>query len=210
MENTEKTVKIFDVNKKLLGIGQLLSLNGGMIKVKGFDMPELNSGTEIHIEIYNEFSGIMPYFCVVTVASSNQLNARIMRAEPVMERRNSLKVKTDLSFYIEHLERNDEDITDDFPDIKINMLNLSIGGMLVSSNYDLRINDIITFKFQYLKYPIVLIKAKVLRLDKVYDKKTRELAAVNYGCIFKKLRGFDEAIITKYLYDRQLKLYKNR
>ena len=90
------------------------------------------------------------------------------------------------------------------------MLNLSIGGMLVSSNYDLRINDIITFKFQYLKYPIVLIKAKVLRLDKVYDKKTRELAAVNYGCIFKKLRGFDEAIITKYLYDRQLKLYKNR
>ena len=118
MENTEKTVKIFDVNKKLLGIGQLLSLNGGMIKVKGFDMPELNSGTEIHIEIYNEFSGIMPYFCVVTVASSNQLNARIMRAEPVMERRNSLKVKTDLSFYIEHLERNDEDITDDFPDIK--------------------------------------------------------------------------------------------
>lgn len=210
MEITEKTVKIFDVNKKLLGIGQLLSLNSGMIKVKGSNLPVLSSNTEIYIEIYNEFSGIMPYFCAVTIASPSQFNARIMRAEPVMERRSSLKVKTDLSFYVERLERNDEDITDDFPNMKINMLNLSIGGMLISSNYDLRINDIITFKFQYLKYQIVLIKAKVLRLDRIYDKKTNELTAINYGCIFKKMRGFDEAVITKYLYDRQLKLYKNR
>ena len=210
METTEKTVKIYDANKKLLGIGLLLSLNKGIIKVKGYDLPVINSTTEIYIEVYNEFSGIIPYFCSVSIASSNQLNANILRVEPTIERRNSLKVKTDLSFYIDSLERDEEDISKDFPNMKINILNLSIGGMLISSNYELKINDIITFKFQYLNFQIILLRAKVIRIDKIYDYKTKELTAFNYGCAFKNLRNNDENIITKYLFDRQLKLYKNR
>lgn len=210
MDTTEKTVKIYDIHKKLLGVGQLLSLNSSMIKVKGFNLPVLNSNTEIYIEIYNEFTGIIPYFCSVSIASLNQLNANILRAEPVKERRRSLKVKTDLSFYIDRIKRNDEDITKAFPSMKINLLNLSIGGMLISSNYNLELNDIIIFKFQHLKYQVILLEAKVIRIDKIFDNKSNELSALNYGCIFKKLNSYDENVITKYLYDRQLKLYKNR
>lgn len=210
MDTTEKTVKIYDIHKKLLGVGQLLSLNSSMIKVKGFNLPVLNSNTEIYIEIFNEFTGIIPYFCSVSIASLNQLNANILRAEPVKERRRSLKVKTDLSFYIDRIKRNDEDITKSFPGMKINLLNLSIGGMLISSNYDLELNDIIIFKFQHLKYQVILLEAKVIRIDKIFDNKANELSALNYGCIFKKLNSYDENVITKYLYDRQLKLYKNR
>ncbi len=210
MEISDKPVKIYTVDMKLLGIGQLLSLSSGMIMVKGFDLPELDCNDEIYVEIYNEFYGIMPYFCVVSVASSNQLNASIVRIDPIIERRNSLKVKTDVSFYINKLERNDEDITKDYPDMKINLLNLSIGGMLISSNYELNKNDIITFDFQYLEYQVIRIRAKVERIDKIYDIKTKLLTAINYGCIFKKLTDYDESVITKYLYDRQLRLYKNK
>lgn len=210
MDNTEKLIKIFDEKNNLLGSGHLLSVNNGMIKVKGDDLPILKSKMKIIIEIYNELSGILPHLCEVSVAARNQMNAIIIRKEPIIERRNSLKMRTDLSFYIDELFRNDEDITETVPNMKINMLNLSIGGMLISANYDLKIHDIITFDFQYDNNHIIQLNAKVIRIDKIHDNITKEFSAFNYGCIFKKMASYDEAVITKYLFDRQLQLYKNR
>lgn len=208
--NIERSVKIYDKNRKLLANGTLLSLSGSMIKVKGHDLPLIKINTEVYIEVFHAVSGISPYICKISIASENQLNAIIINSEPITERRNSLKVQTDLSFYIEELIRNDEDITKEVPNMKINILNLSIGGMLISSNYDLKVNDTIEFNFQYLENQIIGIKAKVIRIDKVYDKITRKLTALNYGCKFDKLPSYDEAVVTKYLFDRQIQLYKNR
>lgn len=210
MLNSEKTVKIYDINKKLLGVGQLLSLSNGVIKVKGYDLPIINSRTDIYIEIYSELQGVHPYHCKVSLATSNQLNALILKTDPVIERRTSLKVKTDLSFDIIRLHRMNEDITESVPNLKINMLNLSIGGMLISSNYELKIHDTMSFIFTFGQYEPVLLKAKVIRIDKVHDKITKKLSAINYGCVFKKLSNYEESVVTKYLYDRQLQLYKNR
>lgn len=210
MENTEKLIKIYDKKNNLIGCGHLLSMNNNMIKVKGDDLPVLDSKTNVIIEIFTDFNGISPYFCEVSLATVNQLNALIIRKEQLIERRSSLKIRTDLSFYIESLYRNDEDITNDFPNMKINLLNLSIGGMLISSNYDLNVNDVVKFYFQYDNYQIILLKAKVIRIDKIIDHITKEISAVNYGCTFDKLPSYNEAVITKYLYDRQLKLYKDR
>lgn len=210
MENTEKIVKIYDEENNFIGNGHLLSINSDIIKVKGDNLPLLKSKTTIVIEIYNEFTGISPHLCEVNVASRNQLNALIIRKDPIIERRNSLKVRTDLSFYIENLYRNDEDITKDVPNMKINMLNLSIGGMLITSNYELMIDDVITFNFQYNNFQIILLKSKIIRIDKVFDHITKKLSALIYGCSFEKMPSYDEAVITKYLYDRQLQLYKNR
>lgn len=210
MINTGKIVKIYDKGKKFLGSGHLLSIGSSMIKVKGNNLPVLDFKTEIIVEIYNEISGITPYLCKVGLASRNQLNALILKTEQIIERRNSLKVRTDLSFYIESLLRNGEDMTKDVPNMKINIMNLSIGGMLISSNYDLMVNDIITFDFQYEKNQIVLLKAKVIRIDKIYDNNTKKLSALNYGCMFEKMHSHYEAVITNYLYNRQLQLYKNK
>lgn len=209
MITTDKLVKIYDADNNLIGKGHLLSLSMRIIKVKGSNLPILNSKTKIIIEIYNEISGIGRFDCYVKLASYNQLNAQIIKKDAVIERRKSLKVRTDLSFYIETLYRSDEDITKDFPNMKINILNLSIGGMLISSNYNLYINDIITFSFQYEKI-VVLLKAKVVRIDKIYDNNANHLSICNYGCIFEQMPSYYEDIITKYLYIRQLKLYKDK
>lgn len=210
MENTDKLVKIYGEDKKLLCSGHLLSISNGIIMVKGYDLPIIESKTNVIIEIYNDFSGISPYICKVNLSSTNQLNAFIVRTDPNIERRNALKIRTDLSFYVDTLYRNDEDITKDVPKVKINMINLSIGGMLLSSNYNLMIDDIITFKFQYDNYQIILLKAKVIRIDKIFNKVTKELSALNYGCVFEKMSSYNEAVITKYLFDRQLQLYRDR
>jgi len=210
MDDLELLVKIYDKNKKLLGNGHLLSINSSTIKIKGDDLPILNSRTIVYIEIYNELVGISPYLCEIGVATRNQLNAHIQNKEENVERRNSLKVRTDLSFYIETLTRNDKDITEEVPTMKINILNLSIGGMLISSNYDLLINDKITFHFKYSKFQLILVNAKVIRIDKKKNNDNDELETVNYGCSFAKMARYNESVIMQYLYDRQLQLYRNR
>lgn len=210
MDNSGLLVKVYNSNKELEGIGHLLSINSDTIKIKGNDLPEIKSGTKVYIEIYNELKGISPYICEIGVASRSQLNAHIKSRENIIERRNSLKVRTDLSFYIETITRNGEDITKDMPSMKINVLNLSVGGMLISSNYGLLIHDEITFYFQYAKYQLILIKAKIIRIDKKQDSDNEELETVNYGCSFEKMASYNESVIMQYLYDRQLQLYKNR
>ena len=205
----DKSVKIFDMNKKPIGNGCLLSLSSEVIMVKGAELPVLRAGKEIIIEIYNDFSGISQYLCRVNIASVNQLNARIIRKKPDFERRNSLKIRVDLSFCIESIYRNDENVTDDFPNMKINLLNLSMGGMLISSNYELLINDVIDFYFHYENSISILLKAKIVRTDKIYDDNTKQLFIVNYGCKFLQIPDFYEDIITKYLYMRQLQIYKD-
>ncbi len=210
MDNSGLLVKVYNLNKKLEGVGHLLSINSDTIKIKGDDLPEIKSGTKVYIEIYNELTGISPYICEIGVASRNQLNAHIKSRENIIERRNSLKVRTDLSFYIETLIRNGEDITKDVPSMKLNVLNLSVGGMLISSNYDLLINDEIKFHFQYAKYQLILINAKVIRIDKKQRHDNDDLETVNYGCSFEKMARYNESVIMQYLYDRQLQLYRNR
>ncbi|WP_312811739.1 PilZ domain-containing protein [Sedimentibacter sp.] len=206
MQNSEKFVKVFDEKNKLLCNGHLLGISNRIIMIKGHFLPELKTKKKIVVEIY-DFNGISPYLCEVRLSSTNQLNALIIRKDPITERRNSLKIKTDLSFNIDKLYRKGEDVTEDFKGIKINMLNLSVGGMLISSNYDLLIGDLIMFDFECDENKII-IKAKIIRIDKKHDSRTKELSAINYGCIFEKMSSFNESVITKYLFDRQLQLYR--
>ncbi len=204
MENTDKYVKIYNVNKELICNGHLLSLNGGTIMVKGKNLPIIETKTKVIIEIYSVPTGISPYFCEISLSSYNQLNAKIIRVDPITERRNALKIRTDLSFEVDSLYRNDV-VIDDLPKITINILNLSVGGMLISSSYDFMIKDIFDFKFKN-NGTTILLKAKIIRIDKKYDKFTKELSGIYYGCSFEKMSNFSESVITKYLYDWQLQL----
>ena len=63
MIDNEKIVKIYDKEKNLLGKGHLLGISSETIKVKGQNLPILDSNTEIIIEIYHEFSGIRTFLC---------------------------------------------------------------------------------------------------------------------------------------------------
>ena len=209
MIDTYKIVKIYDEDNKLIGKGHLLSLNADIIKIKGTKLPILSLESKVIIEIYYEFSGIATYYCRTILASYNQLNAHIVKRDPVIERRNSLKIRTDLSYYVRSLCRNNADITSSYPRIKINMLNLSFGGMLISSNIELYINDVITFDFIFDDEPM-LLKAKVIRIDKIYDNITKDLISYNYGCVFEDLPSYYEDLITKYLFKRQLSLYRDK
>lgn len=203
-------VKLFDLNKVEIGKGRLLSIRNNTILVKGKNLPILSSGLNIVLNIYDELAGISPYLCIVSVASKSQLTAQIIRKDTIIERRTALKVRTDLSFYLSKIHRNDEDITEELPSIKINILNLSIGGMLISSNVEFLLNDIIMFYFKYFKGKPIFLEAKVIRIDKIEDEDDENKITYNYGCCFISLSSNDEAVLCQYLFDRQLQLYRNK
>lgn len=204
-------VKLFDLNKVTIGKGILLSMSKNTIIVKGNNLPVLSSGLEIMVNIYDERIGISPYLCEVSVATKNQLTAQIIRRDPIIERRTTLKVRTDLSFYANKLYRDNEDVTDNIPIIKINILNLSIGGMLISSNFNFLVGDIFTFYFKYINYKPIHLEAKVIRIDETQDPDgIEDRVILSYGCIFSGITMTEESIILKYLFERQLQLYKNK
>jgi hypothetical protein len=207
-------VKIFDLDNNIIGKGSLLGLNSDAIIIKGNNLPVLDSGSNVIIQIFDELVGISPYLCNISVATRNQITAQIIRKDPVIERRNSLKVRTDLSFYVSKIHRNGDDITDELPSVKINVLNLSIGGMLISSNIDLMIGDVITYYFKYHKYKSIPLEAKIIRIDKFRCEKEilEEINndTENYGCYFISMTNNDESVILQYLFDRQLQLYRNK
>jgi len=55
-----------------------------------------------------------------------------------------------------------------------------------------------------------LLKAKVMRIDKIYDDNQKYLSFYNYGCIFEEMPPNIEMIITRYLYIRQLEMHKDK
>lgn len=206
MQDLEKAVKIFNEKGNFLCSGLLLSINNGTIMMKGHNLPELKTKKRIIVEIY-DLNGISPYLCEVRLSSTNQLNALIIRKEPLTERRKTLKVKTDLSFSASSIYRNGENVTEHFKDLQINMINLSLGGMLISANHELLVGDLIMFHFSY-ESNAILISAQIVRIDKKHDKITKQPSSINYGCIFEKMTSHNESVILKYLFDRQLQLYR--
>lgn len=210
MGNTELLVKLFDLNNVYIGKGKLSSITPSTIIIKGKNLPVLSSNTHVYVHIYDERTGISPYSCFVSVAVRTQVTAQIIKKDPIIERRTALKVRTDLSFYISKIYRNDEDITDEVPTIKINVLNLSIGGMLISSNFNFRLNDEITFNFNYYKNQPIHLRAKIIRKDEVPDEENEDIISLSYGCLFLNTTSKEESIIFQYLFDRQIQLHKNR
>lgn len=209
MDERTLIIEILDMNKVSLGRGKLLSRNSSTIIIKGSKLPELDSGTDILVNIYDELKGILPFLCKVSVASNQQITANIVKGYPIVERRKALKVKTDLSFNIDNILRNNEEAVEDPSKIRINILNLSIGGMLISSNFNFKINDEFTFYFKYYKTESLHLSSKVIRIDEVADEDNPDNINSNYGCNFQYISNKEEAVICQYLFDRQLQLYKH-
>lgn len=196
-------VKIFDENKNYLGKGTLDKISSNMIVVRGHYLPVLPSKTVIFINIYNELTGISVYECSTNVAADMQLSAKIIKKHPTVERRKALKIRTNFEVDLKLIIRENKIVETNNP-IKISILNLSIGGLLFASSTEFFIGDTIVFTFDYYKDTPIILDAKVVRIDPAEDNFNYN----NYGCVFNELSSNDENIICKYLYERQLQLYK--
>lgn len=203
MKNKTLLAKIYDIDKKFLGKGSVDRISPNFIRIKGHHLPSLKSHTDIYINIFDELRGISVYRCEVSLAADMQLSARIIRKEKQIERRKSLKIRTNIKTNAQMVLRNSRAVESDFP-IELTILNLSIGGMLFTSKTTFYKDDTVLFVFDYMKKHPFTIEAQVIRIDKAIN----EYEYDNYGCQFKGLNPFEEKIVMKYLYEQQLRTHK--
>ena len=196
-------VKIFDEEKNYLGKGTLNKISGNLIVVKGNHIPTMPSKTAIFLNIYNELTGISVYECSVSIAADMQLSAKIVKQHRTIERRRALKIRTDFDVDLRLIMRENKIVQTTEP-VKIKILNLSIGGLLFTSSTEFFIGDTIVFSFDYYKDSPIILDARIVRIDPTND----EFSYNNYGCMFNDISRSDENIICKYLYERQLQVYK--
>ena len=196
-------VKIYDEEKNYLGKGVLNKISGNTIIVKGQHLPTIPSKTTIFINVFNELTGISVYECTVGIAADMQLSAYVVKQHKTIERRRALKIRTDYDVELRLIMRENKIIQTTEP-VKIKILNLSIGGMLFTSNREFTIGDIVVFTFDHYKDNPIILDARIVRIDSPSEESVNN----NYGCVFNELSRNDENIICKYLYERQLQVYK--
>jgi len=203
MQTHPLLVKIFDEDKNYLGKGSLNKISGNTILIKGNHLPTIPSKKTIFINIYNELTGISVYECSVGIAADMQMSAIIVKQHKTIERRKSLKIRTDYDVELRLIMRENKIIQTTEP-VKIKILNLSIGGLLFTSSTEFILGDTIVFTFDCNKDNPIILDAKIVRIDPSNDESNYN----NYGCMFNDMSSSDENIICKYLYERQLQVYK--
>lgn len=196
-------VKIYDINKHFLAKGSIERITPVNMRIKGNNLPLIKSKTEIYVNVFDQIRGISIYRCIVKLAAEMQLSVDIIEKEKQLERRNSLKIRTSIHTNALITIRDSRAIENEKP-VEFEILNLSIGGMLFTSKVEFMKNDIILFIFDYMKTHPFTIEAVVVRIDKAVNPYDYD----NYGCKFKDLGPFEEKIVTKYLYEKQLQNHK--
>jgi PilZ domain. len=157
-------VKIHDVNNNYLGKGYLEKIEDKTMYIKGANLPKLAIGTNITINVFNELEGVTIYECKVQLGAQMQLTANILKENPTVERRASLKVKTDITLIPSFIRRGDQLLTPSST-VKIKVINLSVGGLGFTSTTEFLVGDVLTIVFNYYRDLPVTLTAKIIRQD---------------------------------------------
>jgi hypothetical protein len=112
------------------------------------------------------------------------------------ERRRFYKLQTDIAAKVTLITRKEENITPDAP-VPARIKNINIGGVLLSTGFELEARDIILLRFELLSKQLELM-TDVIRVQK------RDGKIEGYGCCFNGLRNWQEEILARYIHTAQL------
>ena len=196
------TISFLDNYGNIMHRGTLLSRNNNLLLVKGTNLPILPKGKQIKLTLQHPRQGVKHIEGQVEIATDIQINISIKTETPFIERRMSLKVPTDIRFSINNMRHRDEEIVFEKP-MNISVLNLSLGGMLISPDrdYDFTLGDSGYFTFDPYPQCSLSIEFEIVRVDNIGD-------FIVYGCRFFEMLPIEEDVLCKYIYDRQLEIHK--
>lgn len=205
MNDKHLLAKVFDVNEIYLGCGTLSSLDDNILTIKGENLPLIPINQTVLIYIYDEFLGVKIHECKINIASEKQINATVIKQFPFIDRRLSLKVRTDIVALLSTVIRENSKIVCHRNKFHIHINNLSIKGMRIDTDHEFKIDDILTTSFGINNTYLFSIQSRIVRCDgrDNYNK-------LNYGCVFYPLPLETENIICRYLFERQLALFKEK
>lgn len=172
-------------------------------KVKGYELVSIRSTKLPVIRKNDELTVVFEYSngtrirckTKVDISTSEQMNFHVDDGEVLEERRNSYKVATKEPAYIIRLETQDDTIDLEEP-FKVTILNINLSGILMHSDMELKIGDIVTIK---LLNGNMELRTEILRRQFNNDGEL-----VGYGCRFLDVTPSQEEKIARHLFECQL------
>lgn len=166
-----------------------------LVSIRGNDLPFFKKSDVITV-IFEYINGTR-LKCVskVDISTQYQLNFHVGEGEVLEERRRSFKVKTQEPTFIYRIERGEEIIDLEIPQ-RATVLNINLGGVLMTCEMELIPGDIVSQK--------VLPEGMDVRSRILRRQTDRDGNLIGYGCCFLDITAPQEEKIARHLMDCQL------
>lgn len=173
--------------------------------LKDFDTTALNIGRIILLVLFTP-KGIQRATAAITFLADNiQANLRIIHLDPVVERRNNVKVSVSLSAELVGKVPSLTSLERFETPIPIVIKNISVGGMLCTTEQQLEVRNkyMLVIELNNLNFEVIFV---VLRQDP-----SPAANRYQYGCQFEPLPPDIDAFLCSYIYQMQIaERLKNR
>ncbi len=169
--------------------------------IKGKDLPELDRGTRVVIIAYSKTGDRIKYLGDISMSHDLQMNISILKSNSTQvleERRRFFKIKVSLSGRALFVIRDEDTIRFEDP-AAINVSDINVGGIFITSDYEFRRDDCACVDIELLNGYKLNTMAHILRVQK-----DEEGNIAGYGCSFETLTAAQEDAIGKYINHQQL------
>lgn len=206
MVNKDKIVRaeIFDMSGRLIVSTKTLEFPKDFFSLRGLDfvvfksneIMEVPKGEKVEAVFYYRNGTRVKYTTKIDLATDFQVNVHLGSEYVVLEeRRRYYKTEANIPGYIKVVFHGDEVICPD-PPVKVNIVNINLGGVFIASPYELSNEDRILLSFLD---GAVEVTAEILR---VQCDDGGNIAG--YGCQFEKLAQSEEEALSRFIFDCQL------
>ena len=206
MLNKEKIVKaeIFDANGNVVISTDIFEFPKDFfsfsakefVVLKGDCKIPANKGDKVEAIFYYRNGNRIKYETTLDLATDFQVNIHLGKDYTLLEeRRRFFKTCTNITGKVLMYTRDEE--TSEFnPELNVNILNINIGGIFMSADFEFKPGDKFLLSFLDGK---VKPMAQVLRLQPVGDTEK-----VGFGCKFETLTASEEETVSRFIFDCQL------
>ena len=206
MLNKEKIVKaeIFDTKGNVVISTDTLEFpkdffsfsSKEFVVLKGNCKIPANKGDKVEAIFYYRNGNRVKYETVIDLATDFQVNIHLGKDYTLLEeRRGSFKTCTNIAGKILMYTRNQE--TEEFsPELNANILNINIGGIFMSADFDFEPGD---------KFLLSFLDGKVKPMTQILRRQpVGDTGKIGFGCKFEALTPSEEETVSRFIFDCQL------
>lgn len=168
--------------------------------IKGANLREFGRDDRVDVVTTTKAGERIKYSGAVSMSMASQLNIKLFKSnttEVLEERRRYFKIKVEEAGRALFIVRDEETQRFDVPE-PINIKDINIGGVFMTSNYVFMQDDLVCLEIDlFVDYKLNAM-AKVLRVQCGPDGEIK-----GYGCEFQGLNASQEDYIGKYIYKMQ-------
>lgn len=215
MSNIYRKATIYNLNKVMICDAEVLGKRDNVITIMLKENISSKMHSDLYVTLYDDVYGLLTYKSkiieykkIVSASFSIQYKVRceLIDLVEILQRRNNVKVKTNISTTITLVDDEDEEIinlkTQRPFDYAAFIKDISASGVFVTTEEELAISQRFVFIFSESPKPIRII-SEIIRIQKLSK------GGYGYGCKFLNMSDSMESVVRRFVFKVQLSESRN-